>query len=333
MPFLRTAGSAGAVLALLTACTPSMHHGATVTSTAVANAPSAVATSSHRASRTPALTVRAARWRLPQPLSRSVAFATGRTIVVAGGLTPAGTSTSSVTTIDPRTGAVGGRASLGSPVHDAAGFTVSGHDYVAGGGSTDSVATVQAVGTGAPAAGPLPHARSDLAAVTIGAHAYLVGGYDGTILDPAILGTTDGRTYRMVGRLPIPVRYAAVTAIGDLIVVSGGQTSNGSTAAIQEFDTRTGRARVAGALPYAVQGAAAVTLGTSVYVCGGQSTRGVSALIWRIDVAHGRAVSTAHLPYPVMNPAVTQVDGLAYLLGGENPRPIDDVVVLTESTG
>ena len=42
----------------------------------------------------------------------------------------------------------------------------------------------------------------------------MVGGYDGTILDPQVLATTDGRHFRVAARLPVPVRYAATAAVG-----------------------------------------------------------------------------------------------------------------------
>jgi hypothetical protein len=56
------------------------------------------------------------------------------------------------------------------------------------------VPTIQALapGTQATVAGALSRARSDSDGVTGGPAGYVVGGYDGTTLDPQVLGTTDG---------------------------------------------------------------------------------------------------------------------------------------------
>ena len=50
-----------------------------------------------------------------------------------------------------------------------------------------------------------------------------------------MLATTDGRHYRTVARLPVPVRYPAVAALGHQIWVFGGQTPAGLTSDVQRI--------------------------------------------------------------------------------------------------
>lgn len=285
-----------------------------------------------RSATTPVLRVRTAAWRLPQPLSRAVAFTRDGDIVIAGGLTASGSSTAAVVTIDPATGRVVAHDTLRYATHDAAGFTIRGQFFVAGGGESVSVNTVQRVAAGVSIAGTLPRVRSDASGVTIGGRGFVVGGYDGSTGDRAILATMDGRSYAVAGDLPVPVRYAAVAAVAGKIIVFGGETASGPTAAIQEFDPGSGRARVVGSLPSAVDGAAAVVLGEIVYVCGGEAHGAPSESIWRYQPVDHRVIGAGRLPYAVTDPAVAQVGGVAYLLGGENPQPTDHVTVLTEGT-
>ena len=64
------------------------------------------------------------------------------------------------------------------------------------------------------AVGNLPAPRSDAQAATIGATSYIVGGFDGTRPDAPVVATTNGQTYRTIATLPVPVRNAAVAALG-----------------------------------------------------------------------------------------------------------------------
>ena len=89
-------------------------------------------------------------------------------------------------------------------------WPLGGRLLVLGGGTATSVPTVQAFSPGTQAAvvGQLTRARSDSNGVSAGPVGYVVGGYDGTTVDPQVLATTDGRHFRVVARLPVPVRYA-----------------------------------------------------------------------------------------------------------------------------
>jgi len=230
-------------------------------------------------------------WQLAAPISRVVVVpSTASHLDILGGLTSGNTSSSGAYSLDTSNGTLTQVGSLSGPLHDAAGAVIGGQDVVFGGGLSGTVATVQAfpvtgasAGTAAtprPTAnvvGSLPSPRSDAADVTIGATNYIVGGYDGTNPDPLVLATTDGRTFRSVASLPVPVRYPAVAALGQKIFIFGGQAITGSAAgepvtSIQMIDPAHHTASIVGHLPEPLSGAAAVTLAGHVYVIGGEST-------------------------------------------------------------
>ena len=228
--------------------------------------------------------------------------------------------------LNPVTGRVTRAGRLARPGHDAAGALLAGRAYVFGGGAAASVADVQALrrhGT-ARVAGRLPKPRSDTSAVTIGGTAYLLGGYDGASYDARVLATTDGRHFRGVATLPVPVRYPAVAGAGTRIWVFGGQTRSGLTDAVQQVNLATGKAAVVGHLPDPVTGAAAFVLGGRVYVAGGQVLpRGRHGLdtsgdVLAFDPRHHAMAPAGRLPVPVANAAAAVVAGTAYLVGGNN---------------
>ncbi len=207
----------------------------------------------------------------------------GRLIVV-GGLAAGGASASGIYALRTATGAARQIGVLRAPLHDAAAAVSGGRVLVFGGGSPTTVATVQAFALSAPgrgsqaatAAGSLPAPRSDAVAVAIGATTYLLGGYDGTQPDASVLATTDGRTFRTVGALRIPVRYPAVAALGGRIFVFGGQAITGPQAGlpvntIQAVNPARHSTAVIGHLPEPLAGAAAVTVGSELFVAGGES--------------------------------------------------------------
>lgn len=150
-------------------------------------------------------------WHMTGPLSREVVTAgSPGQLVVLGGLSASDTSTNAVYAVSTATGTARRIGALPVAVHDAA-VAVSGQRaLVFGGGSAASVGTVQSfplAGSGAAAdIGNLPAPRSDAEAATIGATMYIVGGFDGTRPDASVEETTDGRTYRTIATLPVPVR-------------------------------------------------------------------------------------------------------------------------------
>jgi hypothetical protein len=300
------------------------------------------ATGSHGGSATPghkgatdAATIPAAEsgllpWQLTQPLSREVAVpGTGSgSVVVLGGLSAGNATTPSVQSIQVPAGTPTPGGALSTATHDAAGAVVGGRVLVFGGGALTTVATVQSYPLGAAGGaanatvvGQLPRPRSDATAVTVGATAYVVGGYDGTNADPEVLATTNGSAFRTVGSLPVPVRYAAVAALGRLIYVFGGErvgTGAGAVDDIQRIDTRTGRISVIGHLPQAESGASGVTLGGVIYVAGGSTGTSDVATIYAFDARTGHVLPAGNLMAPVANAAITAVGNTAWLMGGES---------------
>jgi outer membrane protein assembly factor BamB len=275
-------------------------------------------------------------------------------LILLGGLTAAGTSASGVFAVNTATGGARRIGVLAGPLHDAAGASLGGRDLIFGGGTAASVATVQEFtppGSGrgpgggtASTVGRLPAITSDATAVSIGGTAYVAGGYDGTRPDPQVLATSDGRHFRAVAALPVPVRYPAVAALGGKIYVFGGQAVTGPQAGkpvdtIQVVDPGRRTASITGHLPVPLAGAAAVTIGGQVYVAGGESTvrqhriPGVGSTqfgsapagttttvsaIWAFAPASNRLIPAGQLQVPVSNAGVAVIGGTAWIAGGES---------------
>jgi hypothetical protein len=291
----------------------------------------------------PILQVTPAAYQLPAPVAREVVLPYGRDLLIAGGIVPGQASTSKVAILDPATGQTRQLGRLAAAAHDSGGSVLAGRPVVFGGGTTASTATVQAI-TGPGAArllGVLPHPRSDLAAVTVHGVAYLIGGYDGASFADIVIATRDGRHFSTLTRLPVPVRYPGVAAIGDQIWVFGGQTRAGVTDVIQQIDLSTGTARVAGRLPYPLAGETGFTLGGVIFLAGGQeapaattssSPSATAALVTsgqvlRYDPARGATTQAGQLPVPVAYAAGTVIGGTALLVGGQDGHLLVPTVI------
>lgn len=317
----------------------------------------AVAHRTQRPPVTPAIEAGLLPWRLPAPISREVLLPVGGRLLVVGGLRGSASERGIVAL-----GASGRQQSIGSlpaAVHDAAGSLVGGQGMVFGGGSPVTVAGVESFaapaapghlgpfpGARASSSGQLPQPRSDATAATIGATTYIVGGYDGSTADPSVLATTDGRTFRAVASLPVPVRYPAAAALDGKVYVFGGEAASGPQSGhpvddIQVIDPRAGSASVLGHLPEPLQGAAAVTLHGHIYLAGGdtssaQTSRpgvGTTQLssavsprhsglvtvgtIWAFDPVHRRMLVAGRLQVPVSHAGVAVLGSRAWLVGGE----------------
>jgi hypothetical protein len=291
-------------------------------------------------------------WSMVSPLSRMTLYPWASGVVMAGGLTVGQSSESGVFTLDTSTGKLQQVGSLVHPVHDAAGAVVAGSYVVFGGGSPATVATVQAFAessTSTPASLPVP--RSDAGAVTVGPTTYVVGGYDGTNPTPAVLATTDGRTFSDLADLAVPVRYPAVAAAGGSIYVFGGQSvgpgaTGAAVADIQRVDLVSHRTSVVGQLPDPLAAAAAVNLDGHIYLAGGEGpsapgrptagvgttqldgwasaggtpTAGLSAVgdIWSFDPGTGAVVPAGRLQVPTSHAGVAVDGNTAWLVGGED---------------
>lgn len=319
-----------------------------------AGGPSRPAPVAARPAKIPAAEAGLLPWRLPAPISREVILpGSGNQLTIVGGLNGS-TSASGVFALDTTNGNLQQTGTLAAGVHDSAGALIGGQATLFGGGSPATVATVQAlsVGAGSPSkgsvVGALPTPRSDAASVSIGGTTLVVGGYDGSKPDPAVLATTDGRSYRSIGSLKVPVRYPAVAAVGGKLYVFGGDAITGVQAGrpvddIQTLDLATHTARVVGHLPEPLAAAAAVSLGGHIYLAGGESTTpqqsvtgvgttqleqappsgpkgGVSTVstIWAFDPRHDQALVAGRLQVPVSHAGAAVLGSRVWLVGGES---------------
>ena len=269
-------------------------------------------------------------WRLDLGISRAVAYNGSGVIIIAGGLTASGT-TGIVRAIDPANGHIRRSGLLRVPVHDAAGAVLSDHLLVFGGGRAVPGPTVQrvvlgATGTNGTVVGRLPAARADLAAVVVGDNAFLIGGGAGGASDARIWATRDGAKVRLVGRLRIGVRYAAVAASGTSIFIFGGTSASGDRSEIQRFDPSTGQTRLVGRLPIRLSHASAMVLAGQMFILGGQVGGRASDTIWRFDPQTATATRVGRLPYRVSDAASVVVNDRGYLIGGEDGHLLDTVI-------
>jgi hypothetical protein len=267
-------------------------------------------------------------WTLPQPLSRETVLAVGDGLLLAGGLDRANRSSALVRHIDPLTGRSAKVGMLSDPVHDAGGALVGGHAYIVGGGAQFSVAAVQQLGGSGTArvVGQLPRPRSDLVVASSGEAMLIIGGYDGTVSQPQVLRSTDGRTFTAIDSLPIPVRYPAVAVTGSVVWVFGGQVAGHPSTAIQRIDVASGRVTLAGRLAVPVSDAAAFSLDGQVLIVGGATTSGTTGDIWRFDPATLQVDRCGRLPGPVQDAGSGVWRGSGYLLGGEDTTTQDRVL-------
>lgn len=263
---------------------------------------------------------------------------------VLGGLDLAGGTVSTSYLLAPTTGAVGPAASLAEPTHDAAGTLLGSSALVVGGGSVAPAAAVQLAPASATAtvtvSGQLTVARADARAVTIGDTAYVVGGYDGPSMDTAVLATTDGRVFRQVATLPVPVRYPTLAVADGVVYVLGGQNAAGAPVpTVQEIDPHSGRAVVTGSLGVPLAASVATTVDGTIYLAGGLVT-GPGGIVpttavfaYRPGAADVQHVAT--LPVAVANAGAARLGTRLYVLGGENAAgtPVDNAQVVTFTHG
>jgi len=274
---------------------------------------------------------------LSAPLSRAVAVPRDGGALLLGGLSGRGHTTADVLRLDPASGRTERVGSLAEPTHDAAGAIVGGHVYVFGGGAqkvSDAVQSLDGDGSGpGHVVGRLPTPRADVAAVVVGDRAILVGGYDGRAPLAGVEATTDGIHFDEIARLPVPVRYPAVAAVGERVYVMGGEAAGGDSTVVQVIDPQARTAQVVGRLPRPLAHATATVLGTNVLLVGGRVSGTRSNLITRYDPGTGAVADVGRLPVPLSDAAVAVIGDSAYVVGGEGPDPLASMVVLHDASG
>ena len=266
---------------------------------------------------------------LPAPLEDPGAAVVGARIVLAGGLTASDTSTADVIVV--RGATMHRVGSLLAGQHDAPAVALGGSVYVFGGGDgihqLDHILRVSPGSGQVVAAGRLPAASSDSSAAVAGATAYVVGGYTGTSWLDTVVAFTPGRAARVVGHLPVGVRYAAVTAVGASLVIAGGTLPDGTASrAVYLFDTRRHTTRRIASLAAATTHAAAATLGDTAFIIGGHgSVRGsMSAAVIAIRPATGQVSAAGHLKLARSDLAAVTLRKQIVIAGGMTAHGVTD---------
>ena len=254
---------------------------------------------------------------LPAPVQDATSAQWHGGAILAGGLTAADVSTSAVELV--RT--PGSAAPLPQALHDSTAAAIGNAVYLFGGG--DGVGQLDAIVRVAPGAhatvGRRPAPSSDQAGAVVGDSAYIVGGYTGTRWLDTIVQWRPGTAARVVGRLPTPLRYAAVASAGGRLVIAGGSMPDGTaSAAVLAFDPATHRVTRIGALPAPTTHAAAAALGKYVYVIGGRGAAvgTPTAAILAVDPARRRVVPAGQLGVPRSDLAAIGLPGRILLAGG-----------------
>jgi outer membrane protein assembly factor BamB len=276
------------------------------------------------------LLVRSAPFRLPAPVERAVAVAWNGRILIAGGLNSSGQSAAGVFALNPATGSLRSLGALPLSFHDAAGALIANRLVVFGGGSSTSSNAVQVFDPntrrGAIVA-RLPRALSDLAAAQLNGSTYLVGGFDGHVPRPEILSTRDGQHFALAARLPTGLRYPAVAAVAGKILIAGGQTRTGLSAAVYAFDPTSGRVDLLIRLPAAVGHAAAIAEGSILYILGGADAAGqTSNAVTMVNLATRSAHAFTAPTGAVADAASVQLGTTTFLIGGRRSQALATVV-------
>ena len=274
--------------------------------------------------------------RLPAPVYRTVGVAVGGRIYVLGGHDRAGATVRNVDVFAPASGVAQRAGSLALPTHGAAAANLDGRVLVFGGasGSVHDVVQQYFPASGrARVIGHMPTVRADVTAVVVGRRVILAGGFDGVGPQGEVWATGNGRTFSVVARLPQPVRYPAVAALGNAVYVFGGLISGGEydgtfSNTILRVLPLSGTARIVARLPAPLAHAMAALVAGRIYVLGGSAPGGPSNAILRYDPTSHRIIRAGRLPRPITDAAVATIGRTVYLLGGISSGPLATVVAV-----
>ncbi len=264
---------------------------------------------------------------LPAPLERSSVVATKNGLMNLGGLDASGNSTSNTYSINVSTDKknkkvsikFGTSSNLQIPTHDAAAAFLGNAAYLFGGGQSTTVATVEKLQSGTTTVtGTLPNPRSDLSLVQTSSTAYIVGGYNGSVLDPNVISTSNGSNFTTVGQIVYPVRYGAAALSGDTMYVFGGESGGSLTTNIQAINVSSGQSEIVGQLPVALQGASAAVLDGKIYIIGGANQNGaMTSTIYQFDPTTAMITVAGNLPTPLGYSGSSVYQNHIVIVGGE----------------
>ncbi len=249
----------------------------------------------------------------------------GGSVLLLGGLTASDTSTASMAVVSPRRDRELGR--LPVALHDAAAVRLGRYVYLFGGGDGSAqhreIVRVDPVSGRTQPAGSLPAASSDQAAAEIGGTAYVVGGFDGSRWLDTVVAWRPGESARVVAHLPDPVRYAAVTAVRNALVVAGGSLPDGR-ASDSVYVLRAGSSRPVriGRLPAPTTHASAATVDGRAIVVGGRGA-GVGTPTSRlvaIDILRRTIRPAGSLGEPLSDSTAVAIGGRILVAGGRTVR-------------
>jgi N-acetylneuraminic acid mutarotase len=257
---------------------------------------------------------------LPAPVQAPAAAPLpGGRILLMGGLDSSFVSAAGVEMVDGRRARTVGQLPVAA--HDAAAAPAPGGAYFFGGGepSKDAILKVSASGR-TTVAGKLPVAASDVAAAELHGRYYVVGGYTGTQALSTIVEWRPGSKARVVAHTPVALRYAAVAAAGDTIVIAGGSVDVSATRAVYAFDPANRALHRIATLPRPLTHSSAATLNGVVYLLGGRgAAQGTQTRrVFAVDSRTGRVRSAGHLPRPVSDAGAATVPGGILLAGGRD---------------
>jgi YVTN family beta-propeller protein len=257
---------------------------------------------------------------LPEPVQDAAAAPYRDGAVLVGGLTAADVSSDGIVTA---TGAGSQRVGrVPGALHDAAAVRLGRMTYVFGGGNgvaqLDAVLAVDPGSGAAQAVGRLPVPSSDQSAAAVGRTAYVVGGYTGSRWLDSIVAWRPGGRARVVAHLPHTLRYAAVAAAGNRVVIAGGSLENGTASDLVYAYTPGSRHVVRlGRLPAPTTHAAAAALGSTVLVIGGRGAA-VDTPTTRIVAVDSRVHVVGELAVPLSDLAAVTTPRGVLLAGGRS---------------
>ena len=124
----------------------------------------------------------------------------------------------------------------------------------------------------------------------------------------------------MVGRLPRPLRYAAVAELYGSVLIAGGTSGTSAQRAILQFDPHTRTVKRVGTLPVPLTHAAGATLGGRFLVIGGRgdAPNSASRRIWAFAPGSGQMTVAGRLPVALSDLAAAPAQDRVLALGGRD---------------